>query len=295
LRAGTYSGGIRFNDGGSPGHPIVLRSYPGEQALVTGRTYIPRGSNYLAIADLSLNGAHQPNNGVLPSPTVDADHVTFEFDDITNDHTAICFDLGNPVYGTANSTVIADSRIHGCGRLPADNHEHGIYVDHAIATTITGNWIYDNADRGIQLYPSAQRTRIADNVIAGNGEGIIFSGAEGLASSNNLVEHNVIADSLIRADIESFYPAGNPIGVANTARENCLSGGHPTVDRLAGGFRTVGNVVAPPDFVDPTIGDLRLRQDSPCARIAPAVPRAPDTNGSDSTGTSQIPGPRDHS
>ena len=72
--------------------------------------------------------------------------------------------------------VIEGNRIHDCGELPAANHDHGIYVGNAAGRSIRDNWIYDNADRGIQLYPDADRTAITGNVIDGNGQGVIFGG-----------------------------------------------------------------------------------------------------------------------
>ena len=89
---------------------------------------------------------------------------------------------------------------------------------------IRGNWIYDNTDRGIQLYPDAQRTVITGNVIYGNGEGIIFSGDDGVASSGTRVTGNVIAGSRIRRNVESYYPDGAPLGSDNLVRSNCIHG-----------------------------------------------------------------------
>ena len=99
--------------------------------------------------------------------------------------------------------MITHSRIHGCGVLPANNHEHGIYVDDAIGTRIEWNLIYDNADRAIQLYPNSQGATIDHDVIDDNGEGIIFSGDNGMASSNNDVYNNLMTGARIRYDAES--------------------------------------------------------------------------------------------
>ena len=71
--------------------------------------------------------------------------------------------------------MIERNRIHNCGQLPPTNHHHGIYVEASDGARITDNWIYDNADRGIQLFPDAQGTYVARNVIDGNGQGVIFS------------------------------------------------------------------------------------------------------------------------
>jgi parallel beta-helix repeat protein len=241
LHAGTYAGGLRVGHGGSAGAPIVLRSYPGERALITGRVYIPQGSNYVTIGALSLDGNYQSGER-LPSPTVNANHVTFEADDVTNDHTEICFDLGSTTWGFADSTVIAGNRIHDCGVIPSTNQDHGIYVEDATNTQIVNNVIVKNADRGIQLYPNSTGAVITGNVIAGNGEGLIFSGEGGATSNGNLVEHNLIVNSVLRRDIESWYPNGTPHGVGNLAQNNCVSA--RGIDTSSGGFTSQGNVTA---------------------------------------------------
>ena len=102
---------------------------------------------------------------------------------MTNGHTAICFALGNPRFGVARDVTIQRNRIHDCGRLPATNLDQGVYVAVARGTRIVGNWIYENADQGVQLYPDARGTYVAGNVIDGNGEGIIFGGAARVAAA----------------------------------------------------------------------------------------------------------------
>src|SRR5204862_424356 len=82
------------------------------------------------------------------------------------------------------------------GRLPRTELDHGIYAEHTNGVVISQNWIYDNADFGVHLYPGSQGTRVTGNVIDGNGMGVTFSGEERLASSGNLVDHNVISNSV---------------------------------------------------------------------------------------------------
>lgn len=272
LRAGTYGGGLTFGHGGSAGAPIVLRSYPGEQALVTGRVWVERGSNNVTVADLALDGNYQdPSERRLPSPTINADNVTFEHDDVTDDHTEICFDVGSETYGEADSTVIAYDHIHDCGVMPAANHDHGIYVQDATSFKIVGNLIDHNADRGIQLYPNGDGGVIADNVISENGEGLIFSGEEGAASSENLVEHNLIVNSLVRSDIESWYPQGNPVGVGNVARDNCVS--RRGIEMADAGFTAQENVVASPgELVTTEGGGYAALPGSACAAVLAGMP-----------------------
>jgi parallel beta-helix repeat protein len=247
LRAGTYNESLRFNHGGAPGAALTLTSYPGERATVVGRMYLPSGS----------------------------DNVTVRGNDVTNGHTAICFVLGSATYGTATRVTIDANRIHGCGRLPATNHDHGIYIEDSSSVTISWNLIYDNADRGVQLYPNAQYSTVVHNVIDGNGSGLIFSGDYGTASSNNIVAYNVISNAVLRYDVESWYPAGNPLGVNNVVHDNCLWGGaNGTVDTSSGGFTLANNTTADPQFANRAAGNFAMASTSPCAAIAGDVQAA---------------------
>jgi parallel beta-helix repeat protein len=254
---------------------IVLRSKPGEVARLIGRLVLSRGAEGDVVSGLVLDGR---NAAGLPSPTVDATGARFVGDDVTNEHTNICFVLGSDYYGRAIGTVIERNRIHGCGKLPAANHDHGIYVAQASGTRIVGNLIYDNADRGIQLYPNAQGTLIEGNVIDGNGEGIIFSGEEGFSSNDNVVQYNVISDARERFDVESFYPPGTPVGEGNVVRDNCVFGGREGTIAHPSGFSAGNNVTADPGFVAPSVGDFRLSPHSRCAALLRGrLPLAPVT------------------
>jgi parallel beta-helix repeat protein len=167
--------------------------------------------------------------------------------------------------------VIEFNRIHDCGRLPATNHDHGIYVATATNTLIRGNWIYDNADFGVHLYPDAQKTTVTGNVIDGNGMGLTFSGEYGVASSNNLVEGNVITNSRVRDNVQSWWAPGSPVGHDNVVRGNCIKGG--AYDHgdggIAGewGFRVVGTVRATPAFARPARDDFRIEAGDPCRNV----------------------------
>jgi parallel beta-helix repeat protein len=260
LRGGVYEGNVKVSRAG-----ITLTRYAGETAVVKGRLWLVEGADGVTIEGLHLDGR---NPAGLPSPTVNADDATFRRNDVTNDHTAICFVLGHPEWGRAEHTTIELNRIHDCGRLPATNHDHGIYLTASTGAVIRGNWIYDNADRGIQLYPDAQNTTITGNVIDANGVGIIFSGEGGLASSGNLVEGNVIANSKVRHNVESWYPRGNPVGRDNIVRDNCIKGGaYDEGDGGIGdqvGFRVVSTVRSRPVFSNRSAEDLRLAVGSAC-------------------------------
>lgn len=282
VRAGTYNEDVTFSHGGSAGSPITLTTYPGDaHATIAGRMWLHSGSDYITVSDFNLDGVNSEN---LPSPTVHDTGASFIGNDVTNHHTAICFDLGddNGQWGTAHDTLIQDNRIHHCGVMPAKNHDHGIYVEEAIDTQILGNVIYDNADRGVQLYPDSQGTLIKGNVIDSNGEGVIFSGDFGRASSNNTVENNIITNSNVRNNVESWYPSGNPAGHGNVVSNNCIEGGVRAsqdggVDTSGGGFSAVNNVDANPGYANPSAGDYAVSPSSPCAAVLAGAPVPPPT------------------
>jgi len=270
LRSGRYEQSVKISRGGRADARVYLRSYPGERVEVKGRFWIARGADHVTVSGLKLDGT---NSGRLPSPTVNANNASFANNDVTNNHTSICFLLGSSSYGTAGSTLIDRNRIHDCGKIPANNHEHGIYIEKATDAKITNNLIYNNADRGIQLYPDAQRTRIIGNVIDGNGQGIIFSGAGRIASNDTTVEANVITNSKLRNNVEYHYPSGTPTGRRNYVRRNCISGGARD-DGDGGvsdevGFSASDNLRADPQFVNRAERDFRLRAGSRCRRVLP--------------------------
>jgi parallel beta-helix repeat protein len=266
LRAGVYQRDVKITRGGTASAPITIASYPSERATVVGRLHVADVANNVVVQQLDLDGR---NRSRLPSPTVNGDNVVFRDNDVTNRHTTICFLLGSIEWGRARGTVIEHNRIHNCGELPPTNHHHGIYVEFSEGARITGNWIYDNADRGVQLFPDAQKTYIAGNVIDGNGQGVVFS----RKSANNIVENNVLSNPLVRYNIETFELTGT----GNVARRNCVWStrhwGNSGI-QLEVGIPVLENVVTEPAFVNRGGKDFRLLQGSPCVTFTP-IPVAP--------------------
>jgi hypothetical protein len=273
LRQGTYQGSVvadSFRQIKISTPDVTLRSYPSERATVVGRFWVANGADGVTVADLDLDGV---NSRLLPSPTVNASDTTFSGVDVTNEHTGICFILGDSAgqYGRAARTVIEDSRIHDCGGM-SQNHDHGIYVSAADGTVIRDNEIYDNADRGVQLYPDAQWTSVVGNVIDGNGSGVIFSGDYGKASSDNLVDSNLITNSQDRYNVEYYYPPGNPVGRRNVLRRNCIHGAQGIYSGNDGsglikpqvGFVSQANSFLDPLYANRAAHDFDLLPASPC-------------------------------
>jgi nitrous oxidase accessory protein NosD len=276
LRQGTYRGPVTIRRSGEPGRPITLQPRGGARARLVGPFTVTRQAAHVVVRRLYLDGTQSPG---VPGPIVNGRRVLFLENDVTNRHTSICFNLGHPRFGVARDVTIQRNRIHDCGRLPPTNFDHGVYVGLSRGARIVGNWIYENADLGIQLYPDARDTLVAGNVIDGNGEGIVFGGAERVAASDNVVRGNVISNSRVRNNVEWHFDG--PVGQGNVLRGNCIGGGIRDVGNggimePVIGFTAVDNVIAQPSFRAP--GDYRLAPGSPCTRVLAGDP-------------SRVPGP----
>lgn len=269
FRSGTY----QFDELSVRTPRIGLSSAPGESATLRGRIRIERSASGATIKHLRLDGR---NPGDELGPLIYADRSTLRHNEITNDHTAICVHVGSYYDAPAPVDVrIVNNQIHDCGRLPRTNHDHGIYLGESRRATVRGNWIYDNADRGVQMYPDARGSVIRRNVIDANGEGVIFGGEGRMASRSNSVRGNVISNSVERFNVESSWPGR--VGTDNSVRGNCLwspRGGyyggsppHSGVQRPREGFTVSGSTVAEPEFIDRAGGDLRLVDGSECAEV----------------------------
>jgi parallel beta-helix repeat protein len=211
LRGGTYT----QREVTVTRRKVTLRSAPGERATWRGRIVLEGRRQKLV--DLVLDGSFGPKG--VPSPTVNAPEVVISDSDITNRQN-ICIGVRRWHGGERpDGFLIQRNRIHDCGRRPPTNHDHGIYVVDAVGGLIRDNVIFHNADRGVQLYPSAHRVTIVRNTIDGNGSGVIFSND----SSRNVVRDNLVSNSVVRWNAESH----NLRGRGNRFESNCVKPGHP--------------------------------------------------------------------
>ena len=264
FRAGTYS----FSQLNVKKPNITLAPYDSEAVTLGGEIKVLPGGHGTVIEEMTLNG-HGGKNEL--GPRIYADGVVLRDNEITNQHTGTCVQVG-PYRSQAapRGVKIVGNRIHDCGRLPATNHEHGIYLAAARNATISRNWIYNNADRGIQLYPDGDGTRVTGNVVDSNGHGINFGGDGSTCSDNNTVSGNVIANSKIRWNAYSGSQGSGCSG--NVLRRNCVfasnsedrynaNGGIETPSKS---FSAKNNLIAAPEYVNAAAGDFRLRAGSAC-------------------------------
>jgi hypothetical protein len=243
---------------------IRLTSYRGKPAILIGRLRVAAAG--VKVDRLRLDGRNPRN---LPSPTINADDVVFRDNNVSSRGSSSCFLLGGTTH--VRHSVIVRNRIHDCG-VTNSNYDHGVYMSHVDGARIIGNTIYDNASRGIKVGPDSQGALIRGNVIDGNPIGLTFSGDEESTSSNNVVVHNVIANSTRWWNVQTYWPGQQ--GTGNLVRGNCLHGGNsdPYYNQRGGvseehGFTSDANLIAAPSFIDRGTKDFRLRPDSPCRRV----------------------------
>jgi hypothetical protein len=274
LRAGVYDDAedgyvLRIDRGGAPSASITIRSYPGERAKLVGIIQVRNSAAGVTLSHLGIEGTGGANTVKIYAPD-----VVVEDSDITNvARGESCMILGsNSGGGQAARVIVRRNRFHDCGAAANLNHDHGIYAQNVVDGQIVGNVFWNSAAYAIHLYPNARRTRIAYNVIDGGGlstrGGVVFGGDDDYASSENVVERNVIAFAQTE-NITSTW--GDTVGSGNLARKNCVWGGKETnIDDSDGGFLAYSNTVAPPRFVNRRKRDYRLQRDSRCRRVVGA-------------------------
>jgi Right handed beta helix region len=260
LRGGTYAGRGRLNvsHGGRSGAPLTLTSFPGESArLVYGTVHVVAGSNYVTLRDLDIDGSSNPDVTVW----VEGDHAAVEGNRIGNANAGMsCLIVGQDATITVTENVFGD-----CGRYADGNQDHAIYAAHTRDATIVDNVFWGASGWAIHLYPDAQHTLVAHNVIDDDGGGVIFAGDGSTASSDNTVQQNIITNATAQYLLQSSF--GGPAGTGNLASQNCLSQGHLGDIGPQNGFSATANATADPDYLNAADHDYRLAPDSPCLAV----------------------------
>lgn len=288
IKNGTYSvanstNTLTLTASGTSTSRIVIRSYPGHRATIKAGVWIK--GNFITMEKLNFDGSTNTETVSLP---ITGDDAIVQDSDITDKNTGICVSPGLYNGERAERTIIQRNRIHNCGRLPVTNHDHGIY-SYGFDTQIIGNWIYDNADYGVHLYPDAQRNVIKYNVIDGNGMGMTFAGLNSQTSNDNVAENNVISNAKVRWLFGTYWE--DAVGTGNVVRNNCYYATNATpyynsnngIDPEVGGFTLSGVITGDPRYVDRANKDFRLGAGSPCIAVLPDNAPSPLTNESSDT------------
>ena len=315
---GCLTDGATFNLGsgeaitaaaGSQGLPITLRpATPGARATISTVTgfWIQLAAHDLVLQDLDIRRTGTTGGSLF---LVDGLRITLDGLDLTYPAN-ICLDVGEDPRseGTspAQDLVLRRSRIHDCGseygppHFENDSGVHGIYLEYLrdgndadpYSAIIEDNYIYDNHNRGIQLYPDVDDALIQYNVLYGNGANLnIGSDSADIASERNLITNNIIAEStldgLTLPPGEGFIGdtsevLGNLLGVPNPDNHvdaNCISNSAYPGELYEGvGFTHVDNIEnQDPEFVDPSNRDFTLGAGSPCEGKGPRAPATSPT------------------
>jgi len=221
----------------------TLRPAAGEDAKLIGRLVVSVKARHAVVEGLTLDGWRP--RAKSPSLMVFGDWAEIRDNKITNDSTAICVHVSDYYGDRARNVTIDGNEIYGCGALRYLNHDHGIYVADADGTRILDNFVHDNQDRGIQLWPDADGTLVQGNTVDHNGEGISIGGqrtrhGRQLTSDDNLIRGNLIMRSHASyADPDGPGPVQsnthgwnlefvhNRHGSGNVIESNCFYADHP--------------------------------------------------------------------
>jgi hypothetical protein len=246
LRGGTYSGYYYLGRDGTAEKPIVIRGYPGEEAVIAGRFRID--ASHLVVSHLVFD---QTGSGVhdvsIYMYTGDDDWIAY-----------------NEIRHSGYSGILVDSgaeRLKIVGNWIHDNGsnirwDHGVYWSGGQVGLLAQNVIDHNVGYGVQLYPNADQIVVQRNTVVRNGRsGIIVGGDSSNTSDSDLIVGNIVALNG-QQGIRTFWE--RPVGVDNVARDN-LSYRNATGGVVGGdGLAASATVDANPRFASASNGDFRV-------------------------------------
>ena len=260
LHGGTYGGASVYSDfskSGTSSAPITLQSYPGETATLRGYNAI--GGSYVTFTNLKIDNTNtftgsSECGGRYESFTLAGSNIVLDHNEITASDIS---HSSNGVYVTGSNEEIRFNKIHGVGAC--QNFDHGIYVGHGAGTQIRANWIWNIPHGwGVQVYPSSSGVHAYSNVIDRAQNGFVLCST----GSNNLIEHNVVANSIggpgaLTSGCGPQAPSAGNVVSNNDQWNN--PGGLGNVS----GITYSGNISADPGFVDSASHDYETLSTSP--------------------------------
>jgi hypothetical protein len=278
LETGTYgstSTEFYLTNSGTAGGQITITSYPGEQAKLVG--FVDLMASYTTLSGLNIDGSntfYTFSDNFNPCNRTGAGSQALQIngnDDIFQDNDYYqsvaalrSVGIGVGFNGPANDTIIRYNRVHDVGSCMA--YDHLIYLDSGNGAQIYDNWLYNDPHGfGVQVYPSASGAHIFDNVIDHAGSGITVGGTS--ATSNNVIDHNVITNSTGLPDAGttgqcvSDWWEGAP-GTNNTFSDNdCYA--DPDGVGSTSAVTMSGNSTKNPKLTNPSNDDFAVRSGSP--------------------------------
>jgi parallel beta-helix repeat protein len=260
LRGGIYSESdrrITLTTSGTATSLKKIKAYPGERVEIRASFRISSVSHWV-IEGVFVDASYAPVRTATGGRTNTEQAMSFHAStDITIDSVELinrrpnlnpdlagtCIFLGGSPYST--KITIQNSSIHQCGQLPRTNHEHCIYALGVNDLTVSNNWIYDCADRSIQLYPDANGSSVVGNLVDSNHQNGISLGSD---ADNNVVRNNVVNTP----NGKTIYTGGTYAGSGNIVKDNCVWDTRPD---LASNVTASGNILANPRISGYTVTD----------------------------------------
>jgi hypothetical protein len=257
--------------------------------------WLQETSHDIVFEDLDFVGT--PGDTGASMLIIDGDRITFRNDDIRYVN-GICVDVGamegqgGNVGDPADDFVLDRNRIHDCGTSRPMNDLgasglHGVYIQNTNDAVVTNNVIYDNMNRGLQLYPLSQGTLVEFNVLDGNSSNLNMGGyqPDDRFSDDNVARNNIITNALLKTYFVPGWPVGGDISsvvgnfpenrpVTNQVTANCLWYDDPSLRQSTYYFEGYGidfsgNTFADPRFTNRAAKDFTLQPGSPCAGKGP--------------------------
>ena len=146
---------------------VTVRSAPGTWRTIRSRIWIDDTNTDVTLYGLTLDAGDFVAEPGATGLAVNADNVKLQRNLITNRYGAAGSCITNSgAYGVATNLQILGNRIFDCGRDEA--HDHGLYTNAMDNPSVRGNWIYENAGRGVNLGPATSGATLYRNVIADN-------------------------------------------------------------------------------------------------------------------------------
>jgi hypothetical protein len=287
MHAGVYGGLAQATDFGNTGdnstHRLVLKSYPGEQAQFRGVLKATSGDTWYVIRDLYLDARYEAtasgggltnagNPDMKPVYSVAGSDVLFTNNDVdggNDDRTVVSG--SNPLNKRSTCigyhqdpirSTVSHNWIHNCGVLAANSASgkpdaHGLYTSNAAnGGTVSDNYIWGNAEVGLNAFGGPRGVIFEDNIVWDNGKNMFIGGA----ASGNTVRNSLFFDWNIGNERNI---TGKSTGAPTDVIDNCLDSAIRATP-----VNTSGNVIvsdASMNFSgDPRNGNFTITTTSGC-------------------------------